>query len=243
MTRLYCNIPLAINTRIDLPASAAHHTIVLRLKSKDYITLFNGNGGEYIAKIVDISRLGTTVDILSYHSIEKELPYRITLVQSIPEASKMDWIIEKAVELGITQLCPIESQRSVIRLTKDRAEKRVDRWKKIVIAASEQCGRNTLAELANIKTFKDWIKQNKTSPVLIFTPKASVSLSDWAFQNQQQNVTFMIGPEGGFSPEEENLAIEHGALALSLGNRILRTETAGMVATATLTAIWERTEN
>lgn len=243
MTRLYCNTPLSLNRRIELPTSAAHHTIVLRLKSGDKITLFDGNGGEYTAKIVDISRFGTTVDILSYQQIEKELSYRITLVQSLPEASKMDWIIEKSIELGVAQICPVESQRSVIRLTKEKAEKRISRWKNIIIAASEQCGRNSLAELANIETFKDWLKQNKTGSVLIFTPRANHSLSDWAFQNPRQDVTFLIGPEGGFSQEEENLAMEHGALALSLGDRILRTETAGIVAVAALTAIWNKEKN
>ncbi len=242
MARLYCNIPLSLQAKIELPTSVAHHAHVLRLKAGENVTLFNGNGGEYLAKIIDINRTNTTVEILSHSPAETELPYRITLVQSLPEASKMDWIIEKAVELGVSQICPIESQRSVIKLTKERAEKRVSRWENIVVAASEQCGRNSLAEITPVMSFQNWIKQKQTQPVLIFTPNANQSLSDWAFQNQQKNVTFMIGPEGGFSQEEEKLAIENGAIALSLGSRILRTETAGMAAVASLTAIWNRTK-
>ncbi len=243
MTRLYCNAPLSVNTQLELPASAARHTMVLRLKPGDDVTLFNGEGGEYAAKIVDIHRHGTIVDILSYQPRENELPYRVTLAQSMPEASKMDLIIEKAVELGVARICPVESERSVVRLTEERAEKRAIRWKSIIIASSEQSGRNRFAELADITSFQNWVKSNEARPTLMLSPHAKESLADWAFQTPPQDVTLVIGPEGGFSREEEGLATRHDVQLLSLGTRILRTETAGIAAVSALTAIWNRTKN
>lgn len=241
MTRLYCNAPLSVNTRLELPASAARHTMVLRLRSGDNITLFNGEGGEYTAKIVDIHKHSTTVDVLTYLPRENELSYRITLAQSMPEASKMDLVIEKAVELGVARICPLESERSVVRLTEERAEKRAIRWKSIIIASSEQSGRNRFAELAEISSFSSWVRNQDSQPMILLSPHATESFADWAFQTQPQDLTLVIGPEGGFSREEEGLAIRHGAIILSMGGRILRTETAGMAAVAALTAIWDRT--
>lgn len=241
MPRLYCNAPLSVNTQLDLPPPAARHTVVLRLRPGDDITLFNGEGGEYIAEIVDIHKHGTTVKVLSYQARENELPYRITLAQSMPEASKMDLVIEKAIELGVARICPVESERSVVRLSEERAEKRAIRWKSIIIAASEQSGRNRFAELAEITPFPKWMQNQASQPILMLSPHARQSFADWAFQNPPQDVTLVIGPEGGFSREEEALAVRHGALLLSMGPRILRTETAGMSAISALTAIWNRT--
>ena len=240
MTRLYCNAPLSVNTQLELPVSAARHAMVLRLKPGDSITLFNGEGGEYNAKIIAINRHSTTVDILAYQPRENELPYRITLVQSMPEASKMDWVIEKAVELGVAKICPVESERSVVRLTEERAEKRAIRWKSIIITSSEQSGRNRFAELADTTSFSNWIKNQKSQPVLMLSPHAKQTLADWAFQTLPQDIAFLVGPEGGFSRKEEELAIKHGAITVSMGARILRTETAGMAAVSALTAIWNR---
>lgn len=243
MTRLYCNAPLSVNTQLELPASAARHTMVLRLRPGDDVTLFNGEGGEYRARIVDIHRHGTTVDVLTYQPRESELPYRITLVQSMPEASKMDLVIEKAVELGVARICPVESERSVVRLTEERAEKRAIRWKSIIIASSEQSGRNRFAELADITPFQKWVENHESQPLLMLSPHAKESLADWAFHHSPGDVTLIIGPEGGFSREEEGLALRHGAQTVSLGTRILRTETAGMAAVSALTAIWNRTDS
>ncbi|MDR0933510.1 MAG: 16S rRNA (uracil(1498)-N(3))-methyltransferase [Burkholderiaceae bacterium] len=242
MPRLYCNAPLPVNTRLKLPTSAARHIMVLRLKPGDNVTLFNGEGGECLCKIVDMHRHSASVDILSWQARENELPYRITLTQSMPEASKMDMVIEKAVELGVARICPVESERSVVRLTEERAEKRAIRWKSIIISASEQCGRNRLIELDSLVPFRDWVKQPDDQPALMLSPYAEELLADWACRNPPQNVTLIIGPEGGFSREEEGLAIRHGIRMFSLGPRILRTETAGMAAVSALTAIWSRTE-
>lgn len=227
--------------QLELPASVTRHIKVLRLKQGDKVTLFNGDGKEYLANILDINRSGITAEIVSCQLNKTELSYRITLAQSLPEAAKMDWIIEKAVELGVSEICPVESKRCVVRLTEERAEKRTSRWKNIIIAASEQSGRSILAELSGITGLQNWLEQYRSLSVLILSPNAKNTLADWAFQHPPQNIAIMIGPEGGFSQEEETLALRYGAIPLSLGERILRTETAGMAAVSALNAIWMRT--
>ena len=240
MARLYCPCPLAENTRLALPDTAARHIRVLRLKPNDTLTLFNGQGGQYQARITEITRQGVTVEILAWQPIENELPYRITLAQALPEAAKMDFIIEKAVELGVAQIYPVASARSVVRLTEPRAAKRAERWKNIIIAASEQSGRNRLAALTDLVSLQQLAENPGTAPLLMPSPRAHTSLASWAFANPPQNITLLIGPEGGLSPEEETLAIHNGAQPLSLGDRILRTETAGIAAIAAINAIWAR---
>lgn len=238
MPRLYCQGQITIGASCTLPKETANHMLVLRLVKGDYITLFNGNGGEYRAQINSISRWQAVVEILSFSPRDIELPYKITLAQSIPEASKMDWIIEKAVELGVYTITPVASQRSVVRLTPERAEKRLIRWQSIIIAASEQSGRNQLAQLSPVINFNDWIVQTHEHPLLLLTPNADKTLADWANHQAPQAVSLMIGPEGGFSSMEHETAIAKGAIPLSMGTRILRTETAGTVATTILNTIW-----
>lgn len=240
MARLYCPGPLAANTRIALPDTAARHIRVLRLQQNDAITLFNGEGGQYAARITGIDRQAVTAEILSCDPVENELPYRITLAQALPEAAKMDFIIEKAVELGVAQICPIASARSVVRLTETRAAKRAERWQNIIIAAAEQSGRNRLATLQDPIPLKQLAENPGKTPLLMPSPRAQTPLAAWALANTPQDITLIIGPEGGLSPEEETLAITHGAIPLSLGSRILRTETAGLAAIAAINAIWER---
>ena len=150
----------------------------------------------------------------------------------------MDWIIEKAVELGASKILPLAAQRSVVRLNADRAEKRLARWQTIVTAASEQCGRNTLMEISEPVAFNTFV-ENSGGLRVMFTPRTTETLSGWARKQAPQAITIMIGPEGGFSPEEEELAIQNGVIPLSMGSRILRTETAGMAAISAINAIWD----
>ncbi|ARQ44926.1 16S rRNA (uracil(1498)-N(3))-methyltransferase [Oxalobacter formigenes] len=239
MTRLFCDFPLVVGTNIDLPKETSRHIQVLRLTEGNEIVLFNGEGGEYSARIISLDRTKTNVKILSRHDREVELPYDITLAQALPEAGKMDWIIEKAVELGAAGIQPLAAQRSVVRLNADRAEKRLARWQTIVTAASEQCGRNTLMEISEPVAFNTFIDNSGGCLRVMFTPRATETLSGWARKQAPQAITIMIGPEGGFSPEEEELAIQNGVIPLSMGSRILRTETAGMAAISAINAIWD----
>ena len=150
----------------------------------------------------------------------------------------MDWIIEKAVELGVTAVQPLVSTRSVVRLSDERAAKKLSHWRAIVIAASEQCGRNRLPTVADPASFRSWISQQDLHPRILLSPRASQTLTDWAKHRPPQALTVMVGPEGGFSEEEEVAAIDYGAICLSVGDRVLRTETAGIAVVAALNALW-----
>ena len=238
MPRFYCSQPLAAGATIAQPEMVAHHAWVVRLQPGAPLTLFNGDGGEYTAQLLTVDKKGATATVLAHHPRECELPYALTLAQALPEAAKMDWIIEKAVELGASAIQPLAAQRSVVKLSAERAEKRQAHWQGVIVAASEQSGRNRLAKLETLANFSNWIASPPTQPRLLLTPRATESLTDWAKREAPQAVTILIGPEGGFSDTEEAQAIAAGATPLSMGPRILRCETAGMAAVSTLQAIW-----
>ena len=202
------------------------------------INLFDGEGGEYAATLTSLEKRRAKAEIKLFLPREAEPSHAITLAQALPEGSKMDWIVEKAVELGVTAIQPLAAQRCVVRLSAERAEKKTAHWQGIIIAAAEQCGRNRLPHLAETAEFGAWIGQHDIHRRIILTPRAGQPLSDWARHQPAQAVTLMIGPEGGFSEAEETAAQAHGALALSMGPRILRTETAGLAALAALNALW-----
>jgi len=238
MPRFYIPFKLAIGASITLPDKVAHHCHVLRLGAGDLIVLFNGEGGSYVASLTALEKKRVTAEVKTFDPHEVELNYAITLAQALPEASKMDWIIEKAVELGVTGIQPLTTQRCVTRLSDERAEKRRVHWQAIIESASEQCGRNRLAHLGNHHSLNIWINQQDLHRRLILSPGAEQSLSDWARHHPAQAVTLMIGPEGGFTGQELQLAINQGAIPLSMGERVLRTETAGLCAITILNSHW-----
>ena len=238
MPRFYCSQSLALGTVVTLPEAVARHVQVVRLAVGDRVTLFNGEGGEYTATISAIEKKHVTAEIKLFEPHEVELPYAITLAQALPEASKMDWIVEKAVELGVHAIQPLASQRCVVRLSAERAEKRLQHWAGIVVAASEQSGRNRLATVAGPVDFTQWIAQQDLHPRIMLSPRSGQSLSDWARHHPPQSVALMIGPEGGFTEQEEAQAQAKGVLMLGMGPRVLRTETAGLAAVAALNAVW-----
>ncbi|MBV8665001.1 MAG: 16S rRNA (uracil(1498)-N(3))-methyltransferase [Burkholderiaceae bacterium] len=238
MPRFHCAQALAIGATIDLPDHVARHVQVLRLAVGDYVTLFNGEGGEYTATLSTIEKRRATAEIKTFSAREAELPYAVTLAQALPEASKMDEIIQKAVELGATAIQPLAAQRCVVRLSAERASKKISHWQGIIVSAAEQSGRNRLPSLADPAEFNSWAAQRDLHRRILLSPRAEQSLSDWARHHPPQAITLAIGPEGGFTEKEETLAQEHGALILSIGVRVLRTETAGMAALAAINAIW-----
>ncbi|WP_295757279.1 16S rRNA (uracil(1498)-N(3))-methyltransferase [Undibacterium sp.] len=238
MPRFYCPLPLSIGALIDLPDTLAHHVFVLRLAVGDSIQLFNGEGGAYVATLASISKKQARAEVKVFLPQEVELPYALTLAQALPEGSKMDWIIEKAIELGASAIQPLSAQRCVVRLSNERAEKKMAHWQGVINSATEQCGRNRLAHLSDLIDVQKWLAQQDLHKRILLSPRADSSLADWARHHPPQAVSLMIGPEGGFSEAEEQLAISQGALALSMGPRILRTETAGLAAIAMLNAAW-----
>ncbi|QJD91739.1 16S rRNA (uracil(1498)-N(3))-methyltransferase [Duganella dendranthematis] len=238
MPRFYVSQPLAIGQLVALPEAVAHHVQVLRLAQGDLITLFNGDGGEYTASLSELARRSASADIKAHTAREAELPFAVTLAQALPEGSKMEWIIEKAIELGVSGFQPLAAQRCVVRLSAERAEKKLEHWRGIIVSASEQSGRNRLAQLAPPQDYKQWITQQDMHRRIILTPRAEQSLADWARHQPPQAVTLVVGPEGGLSEQEEDLALRHGALPLAMGPRILRTETAALAAVSVLSAAW-----
>lgn len=238
MPRFYCPEPLEIGLQLKLPEPITRHIQVLRLTVSDSITLFNGQGGEFSASIIEITKNLAMVEIKAFFARELELDHSLTLAQGLPEANKMDWIIEKAVELGATAFIPLAASRSVVKLTADRAEKKMRHWQGIMAAAAEQCGRNRLPHLAEPVNFTQWVAQTDLHKRLLLSPRATVSLSDWVRHQPAQALTIMVGPEGGFSDAEEELAIQRGAICVSMGPRVLRTETAGLAALAAIQALW-----
>jgi 16S rRNA (uracil1498-N3)-methyltransferase len=238
MPRFYCPQPLAAGATIALPDAVAHHAWVVRLQPGAELTLFNGDGGEYLAQLDCVEKKSATARVLAFVERDRELPYEITLAQALPEASKMDWIIEKAVEMGVAAIQPLAARRCVVRLAGERAEKRQAHWHGVIVAASEQSGRNRLARLAALDNFHAWIGQRDLHKRILLTPRASQALPDWARHQPPQAVTLLVGPEGGYTEQEEDAAIAQGAIALSIGPRVLRTETAAIAAVAALNALW-----
>ncbi|QAU35302.1 16S rRNA (uracil(1498)-N(3))-methyltransferase [Janthinobacterium sp. 17J80-10] len=238
MPRFFCDQPLAIGQVISLPDAVARHVQVLRLAPGDTLTLFNGEGGEYAATLLTLDKRGATAEIQAFSPREAELSSTITLAQALPEGAKMDWIIEKAVELGVTGVQPLAAQRCVVRLAADRAQKKLQHWQGVAVAAAEQSGRNRVSRIADIADFRSWIAQPGADRRILLSPRAEISLTNWARAQPPQPLTLIVGPEGGLSKQEEDDALKHGALALSMGSRILRTETAGMAALAALNALW-----
>ncbi|SFC03921.1 16S rRNA (uracil(1498)-N(3))-methyltransferase [Massilia yuzhufengensis] len=241
MPRFYCPAPLATGATVDLPESVAHHLHVVRMQPGAALTLFDGRGGQYAAVLADIGKKRASATVLAHEAVEVELPYAVTLAQGLPEGAKMDWIIEKAVELGVAALQPLAAQRSVVRLSGERAEKRHAHWLGVIEAASEQCGRNRLAQLAPVSDFQRWLAAASAAPQprILLSPRATTSLAAWAKDGGPRALTLMVGPEGGFTREEEEAALAAGALALSVGPRVLRTETAALAALAMLGGAWD----
>lgn len=238
MPRFYCPQALAAGATIALPATVAHHAWVVRLQPGAALTLFNGDGSEYTARLASLDKRSATAELIERRERDCELPFAVTLAQALPEGTKMDWIIEKAVELGVTAIEPLAAQRSVVKLSAERAEKRHAHWQAVIVAAAEQCGRNRIAALAPVAPLAAWLAAPAAAPRLLFSPRATLSLADWASDGGARAVCLMVGPEGGFSDEEEDAAVQSGAIRLSIGPRVLRTETAALAALAALCALW-----
>ena len=240
MPRFYSSQPLTVGAAVDLPESVAHHLHVVRLQPGAALTLFDGRGGQYRASLLEVGKKRASASVDAFDAIDVELPWAVTLAQGLPEGSKMDWIVEKAVELGVAAVQPLAAQRSVVRLSGERLEKRQAHWQGVIESASEQSGRNRLAQLLPLTEFRRWIDTAPQSPQprILLSPRGTQSLAGWAQANAPQALTLLVGPEGGFSAEEEDAAIAAGALPLTMGPRVLRTETAGLAALALLAGAW-----
>ncbi|GAO34737.1 16S rRNA methyltransferase [Sulfuricella sp. T08] len=236
--RFYCPEILAQSGMAELPEQAAHHAArVLRLQTGDKLSVFNGRGGEGEARITDIGKRNVTVEIVGWHAVERESPLQVLLAQAISAGEKMDFTLQKAVELGIGNIQPLASERSVVKLSGERAEKRVAHWQGVVVAACEQSGRNRVPEVAPIRPLLDWLGQQEGPGLhLMLSPVAEVGLRD--LSKPTGNITLLVGPEGGLSPAEAEAAQRYGYTPVRLGARVLRTETAALAVLAAMQTLW-----
>ena len=236
MPRFYLPTDLAPNTTFRLPENIVRHIHVLRLNAGDAITLFNGTGNDFDATLQEIGKRHAECHITAQRQPENESPLAITLVQAISSGERMDFTLQKSVELGVRAICPIISERCVVRLSGERADKRVQRWQDIAIAACEQSGRSIVPTVQPIVSFSDYLRQMPPELHLMMSLRRATTLRDIA--PAPQSLRLMIGPEGGWTPAEEQAALDAGVQTITLGKRVLRTETAAMAAMAAMQVLW-----
>jgi 16S rRNA (uracil1498-N3)-methyltransferase len=236
--RLYCPDDLSRAVQITLPDAAAHHVArVLRLRTGDLVTLFDGSGGEYAASIHEVSKKEVVVDVGKFSDVERESPLRITLAQGLSVSDKMDDTLQKAVQLGIAEFAPIDTQKSIVRLSDERAQKRFQHWQQVAISACEQSGRNRIPLVREVSAFADFVQTNDAKATrLLLSPRGDNYLNK--LNNLSSDIILLCGPEAGLSDSEETLAINSGFIPVRLGPRILRTETAAVAALAAMNALW-----
>jgi 16S rRNA (uracil1498-N3)-methyltransferase len=242
MPRFYCRAPLHVGQTIELPAGAARHVQVLRLQPGERVTLFNGSGGEFDALVQHMGRTDVRVQITQHHAVEREGQREVHLVVGMPANERMDWLVEKATELGAASIQPVVAERSVLKLKGERAAKKQAHWQGIAIAACEQCGRNRVPAVFEVVGLCEWVADIQAGPPpgetdAVPAPAAMLLLS---LDAEAQFVTaaapgsgpvmLLSGPEGGLSPGEEAAALAAGFSRATLGPRVLRAETAPLAA-------------
>jgi 16S rRNA (uracil1498-N3)-methyltransferase len=234
--RLHVAVPLSSGARIALPPDAAHHAKnVLRLQEGESVVVFNGSGGEFAATLCDHTKKGAAIVVGAHSGIEREAGLAITLVQGLASADRMDYTVQKAVELGVAAILPLACEKSVVRLNAERAVSRVAHWQRIAIAACEQCGRNRIPAVLPLLKLQDY-DPPAAALKLVLAPDAGTPLSK-SFAAVPGELVLAIGPEAGFSDPEEQRLMAAGFRPVRLGPRILRTESAGPAALAAINAL------
>jgi 16S rRNA (uracil1498-N3)-methyltransferase len=234
VSRIHVIEPIAGRRTYDLSGSAANHVArVLRLQTGDPLVLFDGRGGEYATTIDALGRDRVTVAVGEHSATDRESAVNLTLVQGVSRGERMDLIVQKATELGVTSIVPVVTSRSVVRTSESRAERKVEHWRAIAMAACEQCGRNRLPQIESPVAWQAWLARRPTAGVaLLLATRAATRLGDAL--TAAANIELLIGPEGGLTPEEETAALAAGFHAVTLGPRVLRTETAAIAAIAAI---------
>ena len=241
MARFYCPLPLVSGQVVDLPPTAARHVQVLRMQPGHTLTLFNGEGGEFSAEVQHMGRSDVRVVVGEHRNVECEAACQVHLAVGMPANERMDWLVEKATELGVHRITPLMTERSVIRLTGERAEKKQAHWQAVAASASEQCGRNRVPMIDMPERLDAWLAKQtaqaevvhsvlslhaSTQPLNALREGVARSAKSWVLLN---------GPEGGLTDAEDAAARAKGFVALSLGERVLRAETAALGALTLLT--------
>ena len=251
MPRFYCPTPLISGALLDLPAGAARHVQVLRLQPGDAITLFNGGpgwtdntpnlGGEFMATVTRMGRSDVQVQVGAHYAVEREAARAVHLAVGMPANDRMDWLVEKATELGVASIQPLMTERSVLKLSGDRADKKVAHWQSVAVAACEQCGGNRVPRIHEVMSLTAWTRARAAAlaaasappdqALLLSLRSGTLALRDALNPGQPTGaVTFLSGPEGGLSASEEDTALACGFVPVTLGPRVLRSETAALAA-------------
>jgi 16S rRNA (uracil1498-N3)-methyltransferase len=238
MPRFHCPVPLVEGQMLSLPAAAARHAQVLRLQPGQNIALFNGQGGEWDATITRMGRSDVDVSVLQHRATERESARSVHLAVGMPANERMDWLVEKTVELGVASLQPLHTAHSVLRLSGERAVKKQAHWQSIAVSACEQCGGNRVPEVHAVGELAAWLKAlpplDAASPelrcLLSLTPGTRSLQHLLSSASAMSPVRFLSGPEGGLNPHEESLALAAGFVPVTLGPRVLRAETAALAA-------------
>lgn len=234
--RFFVDGPLARGADVELPDRVVRHVAVLRLCIGDPVTLFDGSGGEYESTLSRMTRNSVRARVLAWRDLERESAVEITLAQGLSGSDRMDFAIQKATELGVHAIRPLATERSVVRLSEERADRRLAHWRGVVAAACEQCGRNRLPEVHPVATLGEFLSgAHGDAQRLLLAPSGSVRLRELA---PASRAMVLIGPEGGLSEDEQGRVLKAGFSAVRIGPRILRTETAPLAAIAALQAMW-----
>ncbi len=235
--RIYLPQPLSSGIRIALDENAQRHVVqVLRLKSGHPLVLFNGQGGEFEAQLVQVTKREALVQVGAFHSIQRESRLDTHLGLGISKGERMDFGLQKAVELGVTDITPLFTEHCVVQLADKRMAKKHAHWQAVIISACEQAGRNTIPTLHSAKSFYQWLDTVAATTKLILDPEAGTTLSE--IQVPKPEVVLTIGPEGGFSQNEIEQARATGFQGVTLGPRILRTESAALAGLAAVQCLW-----
>ncbi|MDH5540954.1 MAG: 16S rRNA (uracil(1498)-N(3))-methyltransferase [Rhizobacter sp.] len=244
--RLYVEPPLRGGESITLPAGPARHVQVLRLQPGAPLTLFDGQGGEWDAAVLQMGRSEVRVRVVEHRPVERELPLRFTLALGMPANERMDHLIEKATELGVARIQPLVCQRSVLRLAGERAQRKLAHWQAVAVAACEQSGRTRVPVIAPVCSLTSWLadlpQHDAARRILLSLAGAPAMFDGVAGALNSADLVCLSGPEGGLTEAEEAAAVAHGFVATSLGARVLRADTAplallaacGLVAAACL---------
>lgn len=235
-TRVFLPGPLSSGLSLTLPESAFRHLVqVLRLRSGETVTVFDGRGGEYDATLADVERRSAALRVGDFHDVERESPLRLTLVQGLSKGERMDYTLQKATELGVSAVMPVITERCNVSLDREREARKFDHWRGVLISACEQSGRTRVPMLHPLQRYGDWLDSPSPGPRYLLDPLAGPSLARTAVPDAP--VSLVIGPEGGLSAAEVLAGTRAGCIGVRLGPRVLRTETAGVAALAILQAL------
>ena len=236
--RIHFPAPLQSDTTLTLPEDAYRHLVqVLRLRQNERFIAFDGRGGEYAAEIIEIGKREARARIGTFVDVARESPLDLTLAQCIAKGERMDYTLQKAVELGVTRIVPLLSSRSVVRLDTERMDKKLEHWRGVIVSACEQSGRTRVPQLADVEALPSWLdREDAHGERLTLDPLAHHGLRE--LPPPRGPLTLLVGPEGGLSEHELHRAHEAGFTGIRMGPRVLRTETAGIAALAAMQAMW-----